>query len=193
MRFRKILVALDNPQRDEVVFKHALSLAQSGESHLKLVHCLSLDIYHNLGSMLDAGAGLRSSSNVLKEDEADLLERVQAARSWLANLRDRVMAQDIAVDFICEVDEPGLLICRLGQDWNADVIVVGNSGKKGLKRLVLGSVSNHVVKHAPCLTIVVPWDGSSPMEYSPGEATECRKAEVRRQKTEGKASIDWDL
>lgn len=38
MRFHKILVALDDPQRDEVVFKHALSLAQSGESHLKLVH-----------------------------------------------------------------------------------------------------------------------------------------------------------
>lgn len=172
MRFQKILVALDDPRRDEAVFKHALSLAQSGESHLKLVHCLSLDIYHNLGSLIDAGAGLRSSSDVLKENEAELLERAQAVQSWLADLRDRAMAQDIAADFVCEIDEPGLLICRLGQGWNADVIVVGNSGKKGLKRLALGSVSNHVVKHAPCLTIVVPWDGSTPIEYSHGGATE---------------------
>ncbi|MGP1384972.1 MAG: universal stress protein [Thainema sp.] len=172
MKFQKILVALNDPEQDQVVFNHALSLVQPGESHLKLVHCLSLDIYKNLGSMMDAGAGLRSRSEVLEENEADQLEQVQAAQPWLEDLRDRAVNQDIAADFVCEVDDPGRLICRLAQDWNADVMVVGNSGKKGLKRLMLGSVSNHVVKHAPCLTIVVPWDGSSPIEYSPGEATE---------------------
>jgi len=39
MRFQKIGVALNDPQWDEVVFKHVLSLAQSGASHLKLLHC----------------------------------------------------------------------------------------------------------------------------------------------------------
>lgn len=172
MRLQKILVALTERERDEVVFNYALSLAEPGASYLKLVHCLSLDIHKNLGSMMDAGAGLRSRSEVLQESEADQRERMRATQPWLEDLRDRAMNQNVAADFVCETDEPGRLICRLARDWNADVIVVGNSGKKGLKRLMLGSVSNYVAKHAPCLTVVVPWDGTPPVEYSPGEVTE---------------------
>lgn len=172
MSLQNVLVALNDPVQDGVVFDHALSLAQSGQSRLKLVHCLSLDVYKNLGSMMDAGVGLRSRSEVLQENEADQQRRLQAVQPWLEDLCARAATQDIAADFVCETDEPGRLICRLAQDWHADVIVVGNSGKKGLKRLMLGSVSHYVAKHAPCLTVVVPWDGTSPVEYSPGEVME---------------------
>lgn len=36
-----------------------------------------------------------------------------------------------------------------------DLIVVGSHGRSGLKRLLLGSVSSHVVSHAPCGVLVV--------------------------------------
>ena len=36
-----------------------------------------------------------------------------------------------------------------------DVIVVGSHGRTGVKRLFLGSVSEHVVRHAPCPVLVV--------------------------------------
>jgi len=53
----------------------------------------------------------------------------------------------------------------LAKDWNADLVVVGNSGKEGLKKLILGSVSQYVANHAPCRTIVVPNDNSSAAEF----------------------------
>lgn len=45
-------------------------------------------------------------------------------------------------------------ICRLAEEFDADAIVVGSRGHGGLLRAVLGSVSDHVVRHAPCTVVV---------------------------------------
>jgi nucleotide-binding universal stress UspA family protein len=42
---------------------------------------------------------------------------------------------------------------------NADLIVVGSHGRTGLKAALLGSVSRHVVDHAPCPVVVVKSSG----------------------------------
>ncbi|MEC9342124.1 MAG: universal stress protein, partial [Pseudomonadota bacterium] len=38
---------------------------------------------------------------------------------------------------------------------NADLVVVGHAGKTGIRRFLLGSVSGHLVEHAPCSVLVV--------------------------------------
>jgi nucleotide-binding universal stress UspA family protein len=50
--------------------------------------------------------------------------------------------------------EPGAEICALASEISARAIVIGSRGRGGLKRLVLGSVSDHVVRHAPCTVVV---------------------------------------
>ncbi|TVQ11879.1 MAG: universal stress protein [Leptolyngbya sp. DLM2.Bin27] len=166
MSYQKILVALDQTSASSLAFNYALKLAQPHQSQLRLVHCLSIEPYENLGALMDAGVGLRSSTQVQQKEEATQLQRTQAAQTWLEQLRTEALAQDIEVDFVCETADPGMFICQLAKDWNADVIVVGNSGKEGLKKLILGSVSQYVTNHAPCRTIVVPNDDSSELEFS---------------------------
>lgn len=41
------------------------------------------------------------------------------------------------------------------REWNPDLIVVGSHGLKGLNRLLMGSVSDAVVRHAPCSVQIV--------------------------------------
>ena len=49
----------------------------------------------------------------------------------------------------------GQMICNLAAELDASSIVIGSRGRGGIKRAVLGSVSDHVVRHAPCPVVVV--------------------------------------
>jgi nucleotide-binding universal stress UspA family protein len=44
----------------------------------------------------------------------------------------------------------GPALCDLATELPASVMVIGTRGHGGLRRAVLGSVSDHVVRHAPC-------------------------------------------
>jgi nucleotide-binding universal stress UspA family protein len=46
-------------------------------------------------------------------------------------------------------------IVDLASQWHADLIVMGSHGRKGLNRFFIGSVSEFVVRHAPCSVEVV--------------------------------------
>jgi len=46
-------------------------------------------------------------------------------------------------------------IVRVAEEWEADLIVVGDTGRTGLKRIALGSVAETVVKAAPIPVLVV--------------------------------------
>ncbi len=50
--------------------------------------------------------------------------------------------------------DPAGAICQLAEDLSARAIVVGSRGRGGLKRAVLGSVSDHLVRRAPCTVVV---------------------------------------
>jgi universal stress protein A len=54
-----------------------------------------------------------------------------------------------------EVGDVARTICRIAEELGVDVIVVGSHGRTGLQRLFLGSVSEHVVRHAPCPVLVI--------------------------------------
>ncbi len=49
---------------------------------------------------------------------------------------------------------PGPTLCAYAAEVGADAIVVGTRGRGGLRRALLGSVSDHVVRHAPCPVVV---------------------------------------
>jgi nucleotide-binding universal stress UspA family protein len=49
---------------------------------------------------------------------------------------------------------PGAAICTLARDENAAAIVMGTRGQGGLKRAFFGSVSDFVVRNAPCPVVV---------------------------------------
>jgi nucleotide-binding universal stress UspA family protein len=51
--------------------------------------------------------------------------------------------------------DPRSVILEEAKEWDADLIVVGSHGYTGIKRLLLGSVAQSVVSHAPCSVEVV--------------------------------------
>lgn len=49
----------------------------------------------------------------------------------------------------------GEVICWLAQDCGCDLIVVGTHGRTGLSHLLMGSVAEHVMRHARCPVLTV--------------------------------------
>lgn len=56
---------------------------------------------------------------------------------------------------LVEGDDPAHALCEFAVKVDADVLVIGSSEKSFLRRLLVGSVMNHLVHHAPCPVLVV--------------------------------------
>jgi nucleotide-binding universal stress UspA family protein len=53
------------------------------------------------------------------------------------------------------VGTPAVTVVSLAEELAAELIVIGTRGKTGLKRVLLGSVAESIVRHAPCSVLVV--------------------------------------
>lgn len=138
MSFEKILVAIDGSPISETVFERAIELAHR--------HAGQLLIFHDVES--SSPSRMTMSSIVLEK-------QTEQAKALLQSYADKAKNQGIAVEFNHYAGDPGINICDLARSWKADLIVLGRRGLKGLAELIAGSVSNHVVHHAPCSVLVV--------------------------------------
>jgi nucleotide-binding universal stress UspA family protein len=137
MVFKKILVAIDNSPLVSVVFEQALEPAQKEGASLMLFHCINSD---NLSQL-----------TFLTEAEA----KIEQAQAWLRPYCQKAKDEGIPTKCVCEVGQPGSSICRLAQSWGANLIILGRKDDPGLVKMLLGSVSNHVVHNAPCSVLII--------------------------------------
>jgi len=99
-----------------------------------------------------AGSG-HAGPELTPEKYDDLLARARdTARSAIANAQSELALVGAEVHILG--GDPGAAICQLATDLSARAIVVGSRGRGRLKRAFLGSVSDHVVRNAPCSVIV---------------------------------------
>jgi nucleotide-binding universal stress UspA family protein len=155
--FEKILVALDLTDTNEVVFEKALALAMATQSSLMLLHVPS--------GAQDGGPVLPIAATgdyyALMSDLAwsryqrQWQEYEQRGLQALRRYAKRASDAGVTVELTQSGSQPGRAICELAESWQADTIVVGSHGRKGISELLIGSVSNYVMHHAPCSVWVV--------------------------------------
>ena len=160
MTYKKILVALDRSPQSKTVFDHALEIAKQEGASLMLFHCLPLESrgispsYTNL-----YGQELVNFSRAIQEQ---LEKETEKIRQWLAEYCQKSTEQGVPTEWDCKVGEAGRWIREIAHTWNADLIVLGRRGHRGLTEIFMGSVSNYVVHHVPCSVLVV--QGIQPSE-----------------------------
>ncbi|QKQ76082.1 universal stress protein [Nostoc sp. TCL240-02] len=138
MSFKKILVAVDNSPATATVFAKALELAQKDAAQLMIGHSIEL-----------------ATSSQLTVNLVDLEIETEQAQGLLRFYYQKAKKHGVLAEFSSHTGNPGTNICDLAQSWGADLIVLGRRGLKGFAELLAGSVSNHVVHHAPCSVLVV--------------------------------------
>ena len=91
--------------------------------------------------------------------EADDGAATKAAQRIVAHAEAEVEARfpDLAIGLTTKVVKgaPDEAIIKEAREWRADLIVMGSHGYGGWRRAVLGSVSDSVMRQAPCSVLVV--------------------------------------
>lgn len=82
-------------------------------------------------------------SEAKRFEEARALVTDGAAALGLDGARTEVLTGD-----------PGRAICSFAESEGSAAVVMGSHGRSGFRRAVLGSVSDYVVRHAPCPVVV---------------------------------------
>lgn len=135
-------------------FQQSLSLAQMFNAELQLLNVISpLEAeYQNTISLV--GSGYYShSTNETAEAEWEL--QVENRLNYLQSLVEQAAQAGVGAEFIQEIGQPEHQICESARDWEADLIVIGSHGRKGLNELLQGSVSNYVSHHVLCDVMLV--------------------------------------
>lgn len=79
----------------------------------------------------------------------------QHAEALVAKAAERLRARGLSVVAAVEQGEPKLKILDVAEEWQADLIVLGSHGRKGLGRFLMGGISDAVARHAGCSVEIV--------------------------------------
>jgi nucleotide-binding universal stress UspA family protein len=135
-----ILLATDGSRDAELARTTAIDLANSTNSELHLVTVAPGYPSYDLRNPAVLEQLRRQAEDILNE-EAEKVEQEggKVAQKHL-RIAERYRAQQIV---------------QVAKDIGAGLIVVGSRGLGGIRRAVIGSVSDSVVRHAPCPVLVV--------------------------------------
>ena len=134
-RFKKILCPVDFDQNSLVALRLASELAQEGNANLRLLHVFAMPP----GPEVALPFGKMEAS----------------ARTKLERLARRRVGRKARYEVDVMMGDPGVEILQAAKRWGASLIVMATHGRKGLRRLVLGSVAERVVREAPCPVLTV--------------------------------------
>jgi nucleotide-binding universal stress UspA family protein len=140
LRLKSVLIATDFSQASEKPLSHALAIARCFGARFYLAHVVS-----SLGFTL-AGPGAIAAAEEAASRDAAQLEDDLVRSGAMAGLQHHV-------------------VIRQGEVWpeleatirqeKIDVVIVGTHGRRGMGKLLLGSVAEEVFRHADCLVLTV--------------------------------------
>lgn len=144
----RILLALDGSKEAHAAARAATEISLSTGSELDLVQ------------VLQAGPLPYPHYYAMDKYEADLERAEGVSRKFLEKQAKRMESDGVTVAGVrVRTGNPDHEIVELAEELDAGLIVVGSRGLGGVKRALLGSVSDSVVRHAHCSVLVVRGDG----------------------------------
>lgn len=150
-KMKKVLIALDNSSFAHKIAKTGHCLAKSMEAQTILLHVLSDRPYY---AHLDYSPimGLDGLSTSVKSETWDELHKV--ASSYLDKLKEVLGSENI--DTIIKQGDFSETILETATELKVDFIVMGTHSRRGLKKILLGSVAHKILQESPIPLFIVP-------------------------------------
>lgn len=153
MEIRRILVPTDFSDRAERALPHALWLAEEFGAEIHLLHAMVL---HG-----DDPGGAEAGERAFP----DLGEAYDRLRSWATRRMEESAADlDRSRVRVVRAQERGIAaaptIVEYANDHDVDVVAMATHGRRGVRRMLLGSVTEEVLRTAGCPVLTVRPDGA---------------------------------
>jgi nucleotide-binding universal stress UspA family protein len=145
----RVLLAVDGSAYSDAAVQTVIERFRPEDTQVKILHAVEwmreMPLCFQYGQGPTAAQDVVHSRNHSFERARDLVERV-AAQLVFKGFRPSVSTPDA---------DPRHAVVEAAREWPADLIVIGSHGRTGLDRLVLGSVAEFVLRHAPCPVEIV--------------------------------------
>ena len=149
----KILIALDYDPSSVKVAEKGYALGKLMGAKIVLMHVLSEPVYY---SSLEYSpiVGFNNSMNMgtFRTDTIQGLK--EAAQHFLDKTKHHLT--DETIQTILKEGETADSILEAAKDLNADIIVLGTHSRKWLENILMGSVTENVLKHATLPLFIIP-------------------------------------
>lgn len=146
--YRNIILAYDDSRFSRAALVEALHWAEKHDSKITIVHAVFFD------------------SEEFSISPGRIDERVQRGRDACERAVEEYSGDfDVEVNYMIRQGEPHEVITTVADEMGADLIVMGTHGRKGIRKMFMGSVTAAVVSEAPCDVLVV----KKPCEDCTGE------------------------
>lgn len=158
----RVLLPVDGHECSQKAVQTVIDRFDPRETQVKVLHAVEwlreMPLCFQYASGRTAAHDIAESRNKSFERARELVEGV-AAQLEFKGFHPSVSLPDA---------DPRHAIVEAAREWPADLIVMGSHGRRGLDRLLLGSVAESVARHAPCsVEIVRPAVAADDLEALP--------------------------
>ena len=144
--YKRILVALDGSETSMRALTASLNLARQGGGRVRLVHVVEELAY--LGGFDPYGASSGDLVKVIRENAAKVLATGLAAAGSAGVEADTVLYDNFG-------ERLPEAVADAARQWNADLIVVGTHGRRGMGRVLMGSGAEQIIRLSPVPVLVI--------------------------------------
>lgn len=150
---KTILIALDNNVGAQKVAASGFELSEALNAHTILMHVTSDSTYYSsLNYSPIMGFDAYSNSDVKQTNAVDELKRT--AQDYLDNAK--LGLGDETIETVLKQGDYAENILQTAKEVDADIIVVGTHSRKGLDKVLLGSVAEKVLRNSTIPLFIIP-------------------------------------
>mgnify|MGYP001412464843 CR=1 FL=1 len=150
---KKVLIALDYSDATPVVVKKGVELAQALNADITLIHVLSdATYYSSLNYSPIFGFDSFSSLDIVQTNTVDSLR--EAAQEFLNRIKADIHAEN--ADTIIGEGDFADEILKAATAMKADIIIMGTHSRKGIDKILMGSVAQKVLHKSEIPVLIIP-------------------------------------
>jgi nucleotide-binding universal stress UspA family protein len=153
---------IGHSQRDVLVVPNDTSIgwksilfATDGSKFSEAATDKAIDFAKSYGSELNVITVVDVTEEFMARAPGALEDLVKKAKSMVEDVKKKADSKGIKAESIVREGDAYKVIINVAKKQKANAIIMGSHGRTGLKRLLMGSVTERVIGHAPCPILIV--------------------------------------